>query len=376
MSSSDAVQVRNEIFDFVSNVSLVEITEDSSRQFDELFVALARIQASENTVYQRLLQSLDLGEKSVTHWQDTYPIPVQFFKGFDLRSYSRTDTSIREYRWDSSGTTGVKSRTHLHDVRLYDKVIKKLWEYYVLPFEGTTYRLIPDTDMWPNSSLAHFFTVGLDTEARSESVLDEGYTFHRSDKTFTVRHEYLLEKALSTKEPVRLCGTSYAIASFLDYLAEMGEVVSLPPGSAIIDTGGYKGIVLDRTRGEFLDQAEYYLGVPNKFCQNEYGMSELSSHFWSTRQADIPGHELGEEWWAVPPWVRVRTVDPFTHEDQDRGVGVFYDLANVWSCCAIQTQDLVEVKKSPSGIQYVRPFGRVQEASLKGCSITAEQMSR
>jgi len=239
-------------------------------------------------------------------------------------------------------------------------VIEKLWKENVPKFEGNTYRLIPETSEWPHSSLAHFFTIGNSTEVVAEGCFRRWTPAYDSNDELISVFEFHEE----TETPLRLCGTSYAIASVFDHMEKLNVRFQLPEGSTIMDTGGYKGIVRDRSRDEFLGQAEYNLCIPSKNCLNEYGMSELSSHFWS--------HWIdGEEWWSVPPWVRVRSVDPFTGEDKNEGVGVFYDLANVWSCCAIQTQDIIEIKEG-GGPEYIRPKGRMKEAELKGCSITAE----
>lgn len=362
----DDERIRFEILDYIRESSLDRFDEEV---FDQLFLNLAASQCLYNQVYNRFVQSLNL--HAISHWRDVPPIPVQFFKEFELRSYNDRST---EHFWESSGTTKRKSRTFLASNDHYDTVIERLWSRYVPNFPGITFRLIPDSSEWPNSSLSHFFQRGefKEFEVLSSSVnysWKRGYSLEEG--TFSIKFSSLLKQFAALTEdniPVRLCGTSYAIASIFDYMEKSNSRFRLSEGSTIIDTGGYKGLVRERTRSEFLEQAKHYLDIPPHNCLNEYGMSELSSHFWST-------YVEGEEWWSVPPWVRVRSVNPLTGEEVEQGAGVFYDLANVWSCCAVQTQDLIEVRNE-GGVQYVKPLGRMKDAELKGCSITAEQSFR
>lgn len=355
------------------------LSEYDEEFFNERFVGLATLQSRENIIYKKYIESL--GIRSFSNWREVSPIPVTFFKEFQLRSY---DLHSEEHYWESSGTTGTRSRAYLKSDALYNAVIQRLWTEFVPQFDGITYRLIPNTREWPTSSLAHFFTQGNAVEYKNRGfpmhqVIPEmnawwrkGYEFDDETNSFSIKLSEIVSSfiQLDKKTPLRFCGTSYAIATLFDYMERENVCVDLPEGSTIIDTGGYKGLVRDRSRKEFLEQAEYYLGISVDNCYNEYGMSELSSHFWSS-------HRVGwnEEWWQVPPWVRVRSVDSFTLEDKECGVGVFYDLANVWSCCAIQTQDIIEVIES-DGLQFIRPLGRVKESELKGCSITAEQVMK
>lgn len=360
--------LEEQIADFISKSGSNSAWDRS--QFDMLFPELVLHQRRENPIYRSYLMSFN--DPVVTDYLDVKPVPVTFFKEFELRSYQERST---ELCWESSGTSGVKSKTYLKDAHLYNLVIDKLWRERVRPLNGVTYRLIPLAHEWSNSSLAHFFTIGNMCE---ESNWESAYSFDGESATFSIQFSRLIdlfEHHEDIKLPVRLCGTSYAVALLFDHMEKLNVRFSLPRGSSIIDTGGYKGFVRERSREEFLEQAAYYLDINRYNCLNEYGMSELSSHFWSTYIHESDDHLFYSEWWEVPPWVRVRSVDAFTLEDRQGGVGVFYDLANVWSCCAIQTQDLIEVRNYNEK-QYIRPLGRVKEAELKGCSITSELSHR
>lgn len=362
----DEEELHKEILEYIKNWSRDPV------MFDRLFRNLVMLQQLKNPLYDRFVKSTS---NSIRSWREVPPIPVSFFKEFQLRSYEKHH---EEYCWESSGTTGKKSRTYLSNSEVYDTVIRELWPSRFETYRGLSCRLIPNRLEWPHSSLSHFFSTGLRSE---KYYTQQAHTYNFDTVTGKFQVDLpavvdLLEECEDSGRELRLLGTSYAIASVFDHLEEIGVRFQLPVGSCIVDTGGYKGLVRDRSRKEFLGQASHLVGVPESECLNEYGMSELSSHFWSTRLYNWDPFNvedpLYEEWWRVPPWVRVRAVDPITGEGQEGGVGVFYDLANVWSVAAIQTEDHIAIKRVHT-TTYIRPLGRHIDADLKGCSITAER---
>lgn len=100
-------------------------------------------------------------------------------------------------------------------------------------------------------------------------------------------------------------------------------------------------------------------------------MTELSSQFYDAglRRAlgfdDEPG-----EGFRVPPWMRVRIIDPTSGRDVapgEPGAIVHHDLANRGTALAMQTSDVgVTVQ---DGFRLV---GREPDAEARGCSLAAE----
>jgi hypothetical protein len=95
-------------------------------------------------------------------------------------------------------------------------------------------------------------------------------------------------------------------------------------------------------------------------------MSELSSQAYDT--AIHPAAAiLQPRVFRFPPWVRVQIISPETgHEVAEGETGLIriYDLANVFSVAAIQTEDL--------GIRRADGFeliGRAQRSEPRGCSL-------
>jgi hypothetical protein len=140
-----------------------------------------------------------------------------------------------------------------------------------------------------------------------------------------------------------------------------------------MDTGGYKGKGRDVPEDVLRETYQALLGLDPASCVNEYGMTELCSQFYDTTLRDrvLRGRE-SERRKAPPPWVRVRVVDPETLAPLPRGrTGLLqhFDLANLGSVCAIQTEDL--------GVEHDDGFvvrGRPAGAQPRGCSIAMDDL--
>ncbi|MEO6053252.1 MAG: acyl-protein synthetase, partial [Chthoniobacterales bacterium] len=171
----------------------------------------------------------------------------------------------------------------------------------------------------------------------------------------------LRRKLDSTNHAVTLFGTALA---FLHYFEER-HTHQLPEGSIAIETGGYKGSGREISKTELYALFKKHLGLPPASVFNEYGMTELSSQFYS--------HGLGTPH-HCPRWARVVVINPASGlevEDGNPGILKIYDLANLGSVCAILTQDLA--------IRHGGDFeliGRDPAALPRGCSRSADEMLR
>jgi hypothetical protein len=106
------------------------------------------------------------------------------------------------------------------------------------------------------------------------------------------------------------------------------------------------------------------LGVPRENILCEYGMSELSSQAYDTMRPAPPASRL----FRFPPWAQVQIVSPETGREVaegETGLIRIFDLANVFSVAAIQTEDLGICRGD--GFELI---GRAQLAEPRGCSLT------
>jgi hypothetical protein len=101
-------------------------------------------------------------------------------------------------------------------------------------------------------------------------------------------------------------------------------------------------------------------------------MTELSSQLYDggLRRALGFVDEPATEGFRVPPWMRVRMVEPFSGRDVEpgeTGALVHLDLANRASALVLQTSDL---GRAVAG--GVRLLGREPGMEARGCSLAAE----
>ena len=109
--------------------------------------------------------------------------------------------------------------------------------------------------------------------------------------------------------PYALLGASYSFLPLIEELACRNLSFSLPKGSRLFDTGGFKGRAREIDPESFYTELSERFGVPRQLCINMYGMTELSTQFYDRGNAVIPSVKSG------PHWVRTRVVDPvsYTH---------------------------------------------------------------
>ena len=106
-----------------------------------------------------------------------------------------------------------------------------------------------------------------------------------------------------------------------------------------------------------------HLGLGENEVWNEYGMTEISSQFYSR---GISNPHRGA------PWVRALVIDPESGREcaeGETGSLRILDLANVGSCCAVQTRDLA-VRKG----EAFELLGRDPAALPRGCSRLADEV--
>lgn len=130
-----------------------------------------------------------------------------------------------------------------------------------------------------------------------------------------------------------------------------------PPDFLIIETGGMKGRRKEMIREELHERLKAGFGVTK--ILSEYGMSELLSQAWSQ----------GDGRFRCPAWMKVLirdTNDPLSllPSGQTGGINII-DLANIYSCPFIATQDLGKLHEDGS----FEVLGRFDYSDVRGCSL-------
>jgi hypothetical protein len=242
---------------------------------------------------------------------------------------------------------------------LYDAALLAGFDRFVLD-DGARLRylnLVPNPADRPHSSLGYML-------ARVSDLRGDGATawFLRNDELLVDDFASSVADAVAQSVPVCIASTAFALVHVLDAMAARSVRVELPPGSRIMETGGFKGRARAVDRDALYARITECFGVLRNAIVSEYGMTELSSQYYAS---------AGEPY-ASPPWLRVRVVGPQRQSLENVSIGALLhvDLANRSSCIAIQTEDLGAMTQA--GLVLV---GRDREASLRGCSLDAEQLA-
>ena len=296
--------------------------------------------------------------------EDIPPVPTDVFQHVRLVSDEAEPTRV----FRTSGTTGTRrGEAWRISTRAYDAGARAQFKRLVLPDRNRigVHALTFDPNLVPDSSLAHM--VGDLAEAFATAAPTYHLTPDRFDALTT------LHALGRLTEPTLVLGTAFAFVHLMDALL---DPIALPPGSRIVETGGFKGRSRDVERAVLYDWFTTHLGVPGTHCLSEYSMTELSSQLYTdTLERHIAGHPsltLKDARLIAPPWCHVILRDPQTLAPLDRGqTGLvsFVDLANVDTPCAVLTSDLGTL--DDRGLIL---HGRASDADARGCSLAVEEV--
>ncbi len=269
--------------------------------------------------------------------------------------------------------------------------------------------LTPPPVQAPHSSLVHMFETirqklgGASVPASrtffGDIAADDGSWTLNFDATLAA-----LNSSLVIPHPSLLLGTAFSFVHLLDYLEEKDLHFDLPAGSRVMETGGYKNRSRSLTKTELHQLITERLGVPPSRIICEYGMSELSSQAYDTelerrsparcdavgvqalacsdgtltqasprRECELQhaGSETGAppdvRHFHFPPWAQAQIISPETGRevaDGETGLIRVFDLANVFSVMAVQTEDL-GIRRG-DGFELI---GRAALVEARGCSL-------
>jgi len=337
----------------------------AAEDFEGLALEVFRLQCREIPAWRRFCAARGVDPARVTRWQDVPALPIFAFRSLPLHLGEPREI------FRSSGTTGLEGErsVHYHPFpELYKRVIDHTFAPAVfgareaaLPSpRRALLSLVPRRADVADSSLGFWAERILERHGSEQSVV--AMTAAGVDAAAA---EAFFGRAVAAGEPVTVLATVLAL---LD-LFERGQPVLLPAGSTLVETGGFKGRRREISRPELLALIEQRLGLAPEQVVREYGMSELTGHFY-TRVLTGGDPDL----FAVPHFLRVRALDPETLEEAEAGqpgLLAIFDLANLGSACHLLTQDLGQIEG-----EGFRLLGRAQGAALRGCSLTAEELAR
>ena len=327
----------------------------AEQEFNDTALAVHRFQCAWNEPFGNYCRHLGVPHE-VSDWRAIPAVPQSAFKRFALRAF-RVEQTVRTFR--TSGTTGEGyGEHHFRSLRLYDTALLSGWDALNLP-QAALLILAPNPEEAPHSSLTHMMSVlvGKRGSPTSQFILEP------NGQLDIERFLAAMRCCFDAHQPVGILGTALAFLRLFEQLG--GRPVTRRKGSFAMETGGYKGSGRDITKAALYAKFGEHFELKPNLVFNEYGMTELSSQCYA-HGLDTPH--------SAPPWMRALVIDPESGREVDPGeIGVLrlYDLANLGSVLALQTQDLA--------IRRERGFellGRDPAALPRGCSRAADESMR
>ncbi len=349
------------------------VSDPASFPFEELALEAFAFGFERIEPFRRLCEGRGATPESVTDWRQVPPVPTAAFKSLELAAAPAREVfrSSGTTGAEDAGDTGIDTRSvHHHPYPdLYRLTIDATFPRYCLPFQASSstaamLSLIPTREQLPDSSLSFMIDHVLKRWGGPDSLTAFGPRGVEIAKARSWAGSRQREH-----KPVVVLATAFALAQMLQGLERMDLRFRLPAGSAVFETGGFKGRTQELTREELLAKLGTWLGVAPGSVVREYGMTELTSQAY-TRALDGGDPDL----FVTPPWMRVRILDPGTLEETPAGtpglIAVF-DLANLGSAVQVLTEDLGVAEG-----EGFRLLGRAEGAELRGCSLVVEELLR
>ncbi|MBQ5701430.1 MAG: acyltransferase [Alistipes sp.] len=307
-------------------------------QFTRVALEIFRFQAENCPPYAEYLRLIGADIETVKSIEQIPMLPIELFKSHTVYS-AKTEPQIV---FTSSATTGmIPSRHAVADVSIYEQdFVESFRLFYGDVEQWSIYGLLPNYLQRSGSSLVY--------------MVDRLIRRSGSGGFYLDNYQQLLDDMAADKRKKILIGVTYALLDLAEqYAPKLGDTI-------VMETGGMKGHRAEMSKTELHKVLCSAFGVER--IHSEYGMAELMTQGYST----------GEGLFASPPWMKVLTRDvndPFkTLKNGRRGAINIIDLANIYSCSFIATQDM--------GIAYddgtFRIEGRVTDADIRGCNLLVQ----
>jgi hypothetical protein len=287
-------------------------------------------QAAHNPVYK---QWVELNKSTAIPF-----LPISFFKTQDVFIGEKP-----MHLFESSGTTqDVKSNHWVQDISLYEASFLEGFKlFYGDPSKYCIIGLLPSYLERKHSSLVYMVDKLIKASGHAQSG------FYLDD---FVKLNEVLQNLEKQNQPVWFIGVSFALT---DFAIAFGQQLKT---TTVLETGGMKGRKEELTRNELHQLLREHLGTST--IHSEYGMTELLSQAYAIKEGVF----------KCPPWMKVMVAeeeDPTSIKETGRGVLHIIDLANIYSCCFIATEDIGEVFEDGS----FTVLGRLDASARRGCSL-------
>lgn len=320
-----------------------QIFQTSYYDFEKTALEVFRFQYQQNTTYKSFADHLNAQKKEINSLSAIPFLPISFFKTHEIKTTAFEPEAI----FESSGTTQQNTSRHfLKKWRLYERSFMTTFvSFYGMPSDYCIIGLLPGYVERGNSSLVAM----VDTLIKSSGKSNSGFFLYDFEKVFQI----IAHNELSGQKTL-LLGVTFAL---LDYAQAFKMKLK---NTIVMETGGMKGRRKEMIRAEVHSLLKDQLGSAS--IHSEYGMTELLS------QAYSPGAGI----FHCPSWMKVLARDPndpghiISPEAGHPATGFLniIDLANLYSCSFIATDDIGKVYKNGS----FEVMGRGDTSIVRGCN--------
>ena len=310
----------------------------SEAEFSAAALALFRFQAERCEPYRRYVELLGINPAEVSRIEDIPFLPIELFKSHTIYCGEGEPEMV----FTSSSTTGqTPSRHPMAQLSIYERAFTEAFRTFYGPAEQYgIYALLPSYLQRKGSSLIYMADRLIAEAGSGGFYLDE--------------YEKLIADMEADPKPKILLGVSYALWDLAErYAPKLHNTV-------VMETGGMKGYREEIPKEELHRILCEGFGVER--IHSEYGMAELTSQAYSS----------GEGIFRAPQWMKilVRDInDPFCLLPAGARGGVnIIDLANIYSCAFIETQDVGRTFADGSfAIE-----GRIDRSEIRGCNLLVQ----
>lgn len=316
---------------------------NSDNQFNDIALEIFHWQAKNVSVYREFIHQLGIDPQTINSLYKIPFLPIQLFKS---RKVIAENFPV-EKLFKSSGTMNTGRSCHyVADLKLYKKSFNKCFEtFYGDPSDICLIALLPSYLEQGDSSLIYMIDSLISQSKNNQScfLLNSGTELQEK-----------LQQLQQTKTKTILWGVTYALLDFIEkFKFDFPELT-------VMETGGMKGRRKELTKNELHGILCAGFGV--KSIHSEYGMTELLSQAYS----------LGNGIFQTPPWMKILirdTNDPLHLSGNKKTGGInIIDLANLYSCSFIATQDLGKTDTNNT----FEILGRFDHSDTRGCNLLVQ----
>lgn len=309
----------------------------TNSSFESVALKIFQYQAINNNVYKTYLKFLNVNPNNVKNLSQIPFLPIEFFKHQDVVCKSKNIDIV----FTSSGTSGKQSKHIVNDLSIYMKSFTSGFEhFYGNIMDYTILALLPSYMERSGSSLIYM----------CEKLIK--YSEKKESGFYLKEHQELSNLLLELERQNRktlLIGVSFALLDFVEkYSVKLKNTI-------VMETGGMKGKREEMVREQLHSILCKHFNLPK--IHSEYGMTELLSQAYSK----------GDGIFESPPWMHIScrdANDPLSNNKKTGGINII-DLANVYSCSFIASQDLGKIHKNDT----FEVVGRFDASDIRGCNL-------